>query len=191
MRALFLGLLVGSDGFAASLAAVDMHTAQHIVQNCFTGELSAGRTMILVTHHITVCLPVASYLLELEKGHIKHRGTIEELQERGLLKTIIQEEEEPFPENPDAASNDDEADRSKDIRSSRQDPKDSGKLVELEHRAEGQVSLRTYITYLHAAGIHWWVATILLQVVLMLVQVATQVSRDLNCRSASKLTNPS
>ncbi|KAH6917037.1 pleiotropic drug resistance ABC transporter [Coprinopsis sp. MPI-PUGE-AT-0042] len=159
--------------FDDPLAAVDMHTAQHIVQNCFTGDLSAGRTMILVTHHITVCLPVASYLLELEKGHIKHRGTIEELQERGLLKTIIQEEEEPFSE--ESGANVDEADLSKDARSPAQDTKNSGKLVELEHRAEGQVSLRTYITYLRAAGIHWWVATILLQVILMLVQVATQV----------------
>jgi hypothetical protein len=133
--------------------------------------------MILVTHHITVCLPVASYLIELEKGHIKHGGTIVELQERGLLKTIIQEEEEPFPESSEATVNEDEVDRSKDARSPVADPKNTdGKLVEVEHRAEGQVSLQTYVTYLRAAGIHWWVATILLQVILMLVQVGTQVS---------------
>ena len=31
-----------------ALAALDVHTAKHIVENCFSGDLVKGRTVILV-----------------------------------------------------------------------------------------------------------------------------------------------
>ena len=47
------------------LAAVDMHTAQHLLRHALSGPLAKDRTIVLVTHHITLCLPAATYLLEL------------------------------------------------------------------------------------------------------------------------------
>ncbi|KAJ3535367.1 hypothetical protein NMY22_g6525 [Coprinellus aureogranulatus] len=134
------------------LAAVDMHTAQHIVKNCFTGRLSEGRTIILVTHHISLCAPVAAYLLELKEGKVLYHGDTEELRAKGLLRAIIREAEEPYvvSETLDTASA--AVDVSKPVTDPR--PEGNGKLVEVEHRAEGRVSWRTYATYLKAAGVN-------------------------------------
>ncbi|KAG2022883.1 ATP-binding cassette transporter [Coprinopsis cinerea AmutBmut pab1-1] len=155
------------------LAAVDMHTARHIVDNCFTGELAHGRTMILVTHHISVCLPIASYLIELQKGQVLHQGTISELQAKNVLKTIVQAEEEPFPE---AESSEGKDANSKAFGVSRLHiQRGKGTLVDEEFRAEGQVSRKTYLTYIRAAGYHCWAATIFLTLMIHFISVASQV----------------
>ena len=81
---------------SSSLAAVDMHTAQHLVHKCLTGDLARERTIILVTHHVSTCLPAASYLVEISEGRILHQGSISELEEQGLLVKVLETEEEPF-----------------------------------------------------------------------------------------------
>lgn len=156
-----------------------MHTAQHIVDNCFSGDLATDRTFILVTHHITLCLPVASYLVELEKGHVQHQGTIKDLQAQNLLKEIIQEEEEPFPEPKKPVETDDESEGFGAGFRSRPPVEGKGTLIEAERRAEGRVTLRTYLTYLYAAGVHCWVVTIILQILIRLINVGNQVSTSL------------
>ncbi|KAJ2929240.1 hypothetical protein H1R20_g7856, partial [Candolleomyces eurysporus] len=156
------------------LAAVDMHTAQHIVKNCFSGPLSEGRTIILVTHHITLCVPSAAYLVELKEGKILHQGTTEELRSRGLLKAIVEEEEKPFQEASSShAPTDVNVDESKGFAAAR--PSGNGKLVEAEHRAEGRVSLRTYLTYIRAAGVSCWIVTFLLLVIIRVINIVNQV----------------
>ena len=157
-----------------------MHTAQHLVSNCLSGDLARGRTIILVTHHITLCLPIAYYLLELEHGKIKHQGTIRELDERGLLLKVIESEEEPFLETQSSDQETlNEADDTgvKDpppLRSHRQ-PGD-GKLIEVEARAEGRVSLRSYVTYIRAAGIYCWFLTLAIMVFIRAINIGNQVS---------------
>ncbi|KAJ2921432.1 hypothetical protein H1R20_g15658, partial [Candolleomyces eurysporus] len=156
------------------LAAVDMHTAQHIVKNCFSGPLSEGRTIILVTHHITLCVPSAAYLVELKEGKILHQGTTEELRSRGLLQAIVEEEEKPFQEASSShAPTDVNVDESKGFAAAR--PSGNGKLVEAEHRAEGRVSLRTYLTYIRAAGVSCWIVTFLLLVIIRVINIVNQV----------------
>lgn len=44
-------------------SAVDAHTAKHIFEECLKGPLLAGRTIILVSHHVQLCLPGASYVV--------------------------------------------------------------------------------------------------------------------------------
>ena len=164
----------------SSLAAVDMHTAQHLVSNCLTGDLARGRTIILVTHHIAMCLPAASYLLELHKGTILYQGTIPELAERGLLVKVM-ETEEPFtdPESLDLKKQFNEADVLEDgtVQPQRRQVS-NGKLIEAEARAEGRVSLRTYTTYIRAAGFPAWVLTILLMLVIRAINIGNQVSNN-------------
>ncbi|TFK19978.1 pleiotropic drug resistance ABC transporter [Coprinopsis marcescibilis] len=152
------------------LAAVDMHTAQHIVKNCFAGPLAADRTIVLVTHHLALCLPFASYLVELAKGHVEDQGTIQDLRARGILSSIIQEEDEPLPETTGGTE-----DESKGFGApmARQNG-GNGALVEVEQRAEGQVSLRTYLTYIRAAGIHCWILTLALQLLIRAINVGNQ-----------------
>ena len=151
-----------------------MHTAQHIVKNCFAGPLSEHRTIILVTHHISLCAPIAAYLLELKDGKVLHQGFTDELRAQGLLQSIVKEEETPYAEL-EAKPTSPTVDTSRGIAA----PRPDGKLVEAEHRAEGRVSWRTYATYLKAAGIHCWIITFILYILIRLINVASQVwSRD-------------
>ncbi|KAI9593640.1 P-loop containing nucleoside triphosphate hydrolase protein, partial [Syncephalis fuscata] len=56
------------------LSAVDSHTARHIVQNCLSGPLTAGRTRILVTHHVDLCASIAKYAVLMNAGQIVATG---------------------------------------------------------------------------------------------------------------------
>jgi ABC-type multidrug transport system fused ATPase/permease subunit len=73
------------------LAAVDMHTARHLVEECLGGPLMKGRTVILVTHHVKMCLPSASYIIELNTGNIERQGRVKDLQQNGVLDAILSE----------------------------------------------------------------------------------------------------
>ncbi|KAI0091009.1 pleiotropic drug resistance ABC transporter [Irpex rosettiformis] len=165
------------------LAAVDMHTAQHLVKYALSGLLAAGRTIILVTHHITLCLPIASYLVELFDGKVTHEGSIQDLRGRGLLQDIVEAEDHPHSavEEPSSAKDEvNEADlingngtneiKEPKIRSSAT----NGKLVEAEARAEGRVSLHSYLTYIRAAGIICWILTLWLLIQIRLIGIAVQ-----------------
>ncbi|KAJ2554345.1 hypothetical protein EV175_002618 [Coemansia sp. RSA 1933] len=58
------------------LSAVDSHTAMHILLECLVGntKLMQGRTRILVTHHVEMCLPHAQYLVMMNEGQIAMKG---------------------------------------------------------------------------------------------------------------------
>ncbi len=66
-----------------------------------------------------------------------------------------------------------------------QDP-DAGKLIDEEARAEGRVSLRTYWTYIKAAGIVCWVFTFAFMVLIRFIQVGQQVGADVPLRGCAK-----
>ena len=126
-----------------------MHTAQHIVEHCLGGSLMEGRTIILVTHHISLCIPRASYLVELKGGRIVCQGTIKDLQDAGLLRTVIDSEDDISGDNKvkvARATERNSVDAHDGPRWRRKSSK-KGKLVEAEHRAEGRVSLATYMKY--------------------------------------------
>ena len=155
-----------------------MHTAQHLVHKCLTGDLAHGRTIILVTHHVTTCLPVASYLLEMDKGTVLHQGTIPELEKRGLLVKVLEAKEQPFSDPPpldQKISN--EADILPDSTLQKRQLSD-GKLIEVEARAEGRVSVRSYVTYIRAAGLPAWILTIVLMLVIRAISIGNQVNRN-------------
>ena len=87
-RALYsrAGILVLDDIFSA----VDAHVGRHLYEEALTGELGKGRTRILVTHHVALCLPRTKYSVLLNNGKIEHAGTIEELRQSGSLKEILE-----------------------------------------------------------------------------------------------------
>jgi hypothetical protein len=157
-----------------------MHTAQHLVHKCLTGDLARGRTIILVTHHIAICLPAAFYLLEIGEGTILHQGTIPELEERGLLLKVLEAEEEPFSDpQPLDQKTFNEADILPDGGTGQLQKRQlsDGKLIEVEARAEGRVSARSYVTYIRAAGLPAWFFTIIILLVIRAIDVGNQVSR--------------
>ncbi|KAF7311117.1 P-loop containing nucleoside triphosphate hydrolase protein [Mycena chlorophos] len=153
------------------LAAVDMHTATHIVENCLTGSFARDRTIILVTHHISLCLPVAHYIVELDGGRVLHQGTVKTLEETGILREVVETEDQPFSEEEtpvDEAQADAEAPKEERART-------DGKLIEAEARAEGRVSIRTYLAYIRAAGVVSWLFTFLLMLLIRGINIANQV----------------
>lgn len=48
-----------------------------------------GRTRILITHHVGLCIQEASYVIHIENGRIHLSGSPQELQEQGTLETIL------------------------------------------------------------------------------------------------------
>ncbi|KAJ1988742.1 hypothetical protein EDC05_005093, partial [Coemansia umbellata] len=69
------------------LSAVDAHTGKHILMECLLNKTSLmqGRTCVLVTHHVAMCLPFAQFLVTMKDGHIMQKGNPTELQMHGLI----------------------------------------------------------------------------------------------------------
>ncbi|KAG6842469.1 hypothetical protein C0991_007599 [Blastosporella zonata] len=153
------------------LAAVDMHTAQHLVSKCLTGPLARDRTIILVTHHISLCLPSASYLVELAQGKILRQGSIQELKDQDVLDAVIEKEDAPSDVKDLLENNGETVEDSIPAASTMR----SGKLIEAEGKAEGRVPLKTYLTYIYAAGTLPWVITLSLMVLIRFVNITNQV----------------
>lgn len=65
-------LLVIDDIFSA----LDTHVSNAIL-NALTGNLCKGRSRILVTHHVSLCLPSARYLVHIENNTIAYAGSPE------------------------------------------------------------------------------------------------------------------
>ena len=67
------------------LSAVDAHTAKHIFEEALTGTLMAHRTCILVSHNLSLTIPLASLVVVLQNGKIVSKGTPQEVIESGSL----------------------------------------------------------------------------------------------------------
>ncbi|KAF8865738.1 hypothetical protein BDZ45DRAFT_611414 [Acephala macrosclerotiorum] len=67
------------------LSAVDSHTAKWIFDNCIRGPLMHGRTCILVTHNLALCVPQSRYVVLLENGKIEIQGSSEVVIASGKL----------------------------------------------------------------------------------------------------------
>ncbi|CAO3607783.1 unnamed protein product [Cunninghamella echinulata] len=145
------------------LSAVDSHTAKHIFQHCISGDLLKGRTIILVTHHVRLCLPAAQYLVKVEKGNITGYGYVETLKANGDLINLLGEEAVFNEDSSDEANKEEsdvklvDEDEDYDINKSTT----SKKLIAEEESASGQVKFDVYKTYLTACG-GWafWVALV-------------------------------
>lgn len=53
------------------LSAVDAHTAQFLVDECFKGKLLRGRTVVLVSHQVDLVLPAANFVVALGNGRVQ------------------------------------------------------------------------------------------------------------------------
>ncbi|KAI9739929.1 MAG: hypothetical protein M1818_004985 [Claussenomyces sp. TS43310] len=149
------GILVLDDVFSA----LDAHVGRHIYDNVLMGELSAGRTRILVTHHVALCLPRADYVVRLSaKGILEHAGLVRELQQTGDFDDIIKAEEEEANSGDQGEGSDERAPDGRTIDSATRDAKTvPKKLIEDEKRETGSVRRSVYTTYLNATGgIPFW-----------------------------------
>lgn len=154
-----------------------MHTVQHLVKHALNGELASKRTIVLVTHHIRLCLPIAAYIVELADGKVLRQGTPKDLRHFGMLDKLVTEEDQAKGDEGDAPISqpqENEADAAKVKPSGHGKNLTNGKLVEKEARAEGRISYRTYLTYLRAARMSSWIITFVLMLAIRAIDIGQQ-----------------
>lgn len=148
------GIIIMDDVFSA----LDAHVGRQIYDNAVMGELAEGRTRILVTHHVSLCLPRAKYAVRLSaRGTLEHAGLIEELQKSGSLEDILEadkttetnkvEEDEVLKR---VTTNGSAAIPSEDVAVATKAP--PKKLIQEEKREAGRVKTSVYADYLNASG---------------------------------------
>lgn len=130
------------------LSALDQQTSEHIVSRCFQGELVKGRTVILVTHRLDLCEPIATRILTIKYGRAE--ATVREKtnsnSSNGRIDNGHQNERDSSQNITDAKLPDDAV---------------PAKFEEEEHRAHGDIKASVYWQYIKAGSLGWWLATIL------------------------------
>ena len=152
------------------LSAVDSHTGRHLYEKCLKGPLLKNRTVILVTHHIELCLPGSSYIVRMDTGRVESAGAVEELDSEEIAQELELEKEVEDQAAVEANKGDVEATVQQVLKpdsegtstgptrvpspAAAESSVAKGKLVQEEARAEGRVKSSVYKLYLRSAG--WW-----------------------------------
>ncbi|KAF8583290.1 P-loop containing nucleoside triphosphate hydrolase protein [Ramaria rubella] len=160
------------------LSAVDAHTAHHLYENCLQGELLRGRTVVLVSHHVQLCSPGASYVVALDNGRVTFAGDSQTFRSSGVMDGLVQSDNaekknkaiEPVPEvqdsqiakaledtEPESESSSTVAPGSDEEIKVVMGKKGSRRLIEEEKRAVGRISRDIWQTYILACGgrLYW------------------------------------
>ncbi|KAH8928683.1 P-loop containing nucleoside triphosphate hydrolase protein [Atractiella rhizophila] len=140
-----------------TLAAVDTGVGAHLV-NSFSSDLFKGRTTLLVTHAVDLCLPAASFMVTVSEGRISLVQDISQISSvkdaSGELSEVIEKEAAMDKARKHEESDKPDTDDSFDTEERMATPE---KLVEEEARAEGQVPWTVYLAYIRAAGYWFWI----------------------------------
>ena len=171
------------------LSAVDAHVGEHLFSECIQKEL-AGKTRILVTHHVHL-LPKCDHIIILKDGYIKAQGSYQDLQSSGVdidefvrntsndsAETAAEDEAGRDRAGSSTSSNgkrsrsgtaidlEKDKDTEKLVKAERRH-KDTRKstLMSLEERKLGDVTSETYMYYLRAGGIGWFLGGLSIQVI--------------------------
>ena len=160
------------------LSAVDSHTAKHIFEHCIMGPLMLGRTCILVTHNIALCVPHSRYIVALTNGKVVARGSPDEiLASRALGDELLKSRPgsrggtQTHSRNESASNLDEEAKKgmnghapeaNKHANGSAKEPasksKNDNANSRTETKATGSVNIKVIQMYLAAMGPwHYWV----------------------------------
>ena len=146
-----------------------------------------GRTVILVSHHVQMCAPGASYIVALDNGRVQFHGSQDDFHRSGVIRTLIQSSqheetndevekasEESTEEQVSPAETEERSESGSTVVASvKQDKKPARKLIEEEKRAVGRISRDIWESYFWACGQVWyWVIFI---VVLILASLSPVV----------------
>ncbi|KAG0279120.1 hypothetical protein BGZ95_002211 [Linnemannia exigua] len=151
------------------LSAVDTHTGKHLFQT-LTGPLVTGRTILMVTHQVQLCMASASLVVVLNKGEILGAGTPEEAVRNEWVENIS------LSALKDGESSEVSTLRNEDAQTKPKkdtQEKTSKKLTEDEKKVEGAVAWNVYKTYLVASG-GWpfWIGLVILFLTRELVDIS-------------------
>jgi ABC-type multidrug transport system fused ATPase/permease subunit len=181
-RALYsrAGILVMDDIFSA----LDAETGRHVYEHGLTGDLAQGRTRILVTHHVGLCLPRTDYCVLLENGYMTHAGTMEQLRVAQGLTDFLQGLNAEMRDLIDREIARDASRRKRSSLGPPPPPNDGHvpkQFTPDEHRATGSIPMKVYMAYM-TKGNSWpfWVLAMLMYAAFMGLLVG-RVSRPSQC----------
>ncbi|CAE6444373.1 unnamed protein product, partial [Rhizoctonia solani] len=140
------------------LSALDVHTSRWVVDNCFRGDLLAGRTMIIVTHNVAMVSEVADFVVSLgTDGRVASQGSIDEaLRSNPKLKAEVETDEELERKGNQVIDDGNPMDQDSSAK------KSDGKLMVAEEVAEGHVGWSALKIFLLAlGGFKFWVVYLL------------------------------
>lgn len=176
------------------LSAVDAQTARHIYKNVLQGSLMKGRTCILVTHAVSLCLPAAAFVVMLDDGQVAASGTPSELAASGtlsvedLVDSAADDEAEEAPQAGTSAfsrltatieddldgENHDVLVAKKTADADKAAELENKKLVQAETSSQGAMSLRTYLLYFKSmGGAPFWLLALTALIGTQVLQVLT------------------
>lgn len=134
-----------------------------------------GRTVILVSHHVQLCAPGASYIAALDNGRVLFEGSKDAFFSSGIIKTLVrstdsseemddkeeklaleQAAETVLPAEADSRSETSSTVASSAPASVKMDKKPPRKLMEEEKRAVGRIGRAIWETYIRACGNVWY-----------------------------------
>jgi hypothetical protein len=151
------------------ISALDAHTSRWVAEELFAGPLTKNRTVILVTHHIKLLVPVAAHVVLLDNGDVKYSGPVKGFVEAGHMEELDETEDDGAvststqlqPEIEGVLEGSQmgmagglaEADsKKKDNAENAVPARPPRKLVEDEARQTGGISRGVWKTYLQAQG---------------------------------------
>jgi len=131
-----------------------------------------GRTVILVSHHVQLCAPGASYIAALDNGRVVFEGSKEAFYSSGIISTLVhstkssgETEDKVTLEKAEETVLIEEVDPQSETSSTlapsapasvKMDKKPARKLVEEEKRAVGRIDRAVWETYIRACGNMWY-----------------------------------
>lgn len=132
------------------------------------------RTVILVSHHVQLCVPGASYIVALDNGRVQFEGSRDSFQNSAVMRTLVHsmgadgknqvtEVLEEKIEADQASESSSTIASPPEVKAEKKPPR---KLVEEEKRAVGRIGRDIWATYVWACGNGWyWAAFIAILVV--------------------------
>lgn len=157
------------------------------------------RTVVLVSHHVRLCAPGASYIVALDNGRVSFSGDYAEFKSSGVLETLVQTDRPEYLEEKDAREEvlidalvslsepypgngiDSTLDGSSPIISGDEandgaEKYDPRKLIEDENRAVGRIGRQIWVTYFSAVGTSpYWLLFVISMVLAALSPIAENV----------------
>ncbi|KAL4783269.1 P-loop containing nucleoside triphosphate hydrolase protein [Aspergillus varians] len=158
-------------------SAVDAHVGRHLYEQALTGSLTQGRTRVLATHHVKLCLHGAAYLVKLDKGVAQAR----------YLDSSVEGESETAESSDTSDSRPRSPNVNLQLTARRDSVSNANKFYEEEKRESGVVKAKVYKAYITASGGYFrWIVIVTLVVLLLFSNLITLYWVSLWTRSYEK-----
>lgn len=151
------------------LSAVDSHVGEHLFSKAIAGDISEGKTRILVTHHVHV-LSRCDNVIVMDHGTIKHQGRYLDLIDQGVdfAGAVDVSKIQTSEKDPSGKAQDDEIKNDSEKKESKKEDEAAQKkagatLVKDEEKEDGEVDGQAYIRYARAGGLSIACITLFIQ----------------------------